>query len=145
MCRKFAISLQESRAQCHPLAACPHLRQVLHCADALAKCAHFVGSCLFLLMLPACNSGVSYNPTLVHKRQQTLTVGIPHGLSPAGSGASRPRPLERLSSAHSGDDSSGLVRGAVPGRPAGSIPLAAPGPTKQEEEVQEKVPAHYEI
>lgn len=59
--------------------------------------------------------------------------------------APRARPLERLSSAHSGDDSSGVARGAVPGRPAGSIPLAAPGPTKQEEEVQEKVPAYYQI
>lgn len=80
--------------------------------------------------------------TLGFDQQQVFYDVNPHGLLNAGSMAPRPRPLERLSSTHSADDSSGVARGAAPGRPAGSIPLAAPGPSKMEEEVQEKVPAH---
>ncbi|KAK9830781.1 hypothetical protein WJX74_006949 [Apatococcus lobatus] len=68
-----------------------------------------------------------------------------HNLTQLGSLASRPRPLEQLPSAHSGDDSNGLGRStAVPGRPAGSMPLAPPGPNKNEEEVQQKARAWFQ-
>ncbi|KAK9866853.1 hypothetical protein WJX84_010950 [Apatococcus fuscideae] len=53
------------------------------------------------------------------------------------------RPLQRLPSAHSGDNSTGIPRGPATGRAPSSLPLVPPGPSRADEEVREKARTYF--